>query len=71
MEPKHSVIKGLCCMSAANLCPHNTLKPFFISLDNLNKEQLKGTVTLMITMFYMRDLNKPLILIRVSSKLVA
>ena len=31
---------------------------------------LKGTATLMITMFYMKDLNRPRILIPVSSKLV-
>ena len=31
---------------------------------------LKGTATLMITMFYMKDLNKPCILIPVSSKSV-
>ena len=31
---------------------------------------LKGTATLMITMFYMKDLNKPWILILVSSKSV-
>ena len=31
---------------------------------------LKGTATLMITMFYMKDLNKPLILIPVASKSV-
>ena len=29
---------------------------------------LKGTATLIITMFYMKDLNKPCILIPVSSK---
>ena len=31
---------------------------------------LKGTATLIITMFYMKDLNKPWILIPVSFKLV-
>ena len=31
---------------------------------------LKGTATLMITLVYMKDLNKPLILIPVSSKSV-
>ena len=31
---------------------------------------LKGTTTLVITMFYVKDLNKPLILILVSSKSV-
>ena len=31
---------------------------------------LKGTATLMITMFYINDLNKPCILIPVSSKSV-
>ena len=31
---------------------------------------LKGTATLMITMFYMEDLNKPCVSIPVSSKLV-
>ena len=31
---------------------------------------LKGTATLMVTMFYMKDLNKPSILILVSSKSV-
>ena len=31
---------------------------------------LKGTATLMITMFYMKDLNKPGILLQVSSKSV-
>ena len=31
---------------------------------------LKGTATLIITMFYIEDLNKPCILIPVSSKLV-
>ena len=34
------------------------------------KIHLKGTATLMNTMFYMKDLNKPLILIPVSSKSV-
>ena len=34
------------------------------------RRYLKGTATLMITMFYMKDLNKPLILIPVSSKSV-
>ena len=33
-------------------------------------DALKGTATLMITMFYMKDLNKPRILIPVSSKSV-
>ena len=32
--------------------------------------QLKGTATLMITIFFMKDLNKPCILIPVSSKSV-
>ena len=31
---------------------------------------LKGTATLMITILYMKDLNKPIILIPVSSKSV-
>ena len=31
---------------------------------------LKGTATLMVTMFYVKDLNKPWILILVSSKSV-
>ena len=39
-------------------------------VQGVPSESLKGTATLMITIFYMRDLNKPLILIPVSSKSV-
>ena len=44
----------------------------FIIVENLKMiwPVLKGTATLMITMFYMKDLNKPCILISVSSKSV-
>ena len=44
----------------------NTYTSDFYKLGN----SLKGTATLMITMFYMKDLNKPWILIPVSSNLV-
>ena len=37
-------------------------------LDSIYHITLKGTATLMITMFYMKDINKPRILIPVSSK---
>ena len=40
-----------------------------IDLETFMKS-LKGTATLMITMFYMKDLNKPWVLIPVSSKSV-
>ena len=33
-------------------------------------DELKGTATLIITMFYMKDINKPLLLIPVPSKSV-
>ena len=35
----------------------------------MNDKYLKGMATLMITMFYVKNLNKPCILIPVSSKL--
>ena len=36
-------------------------------VKNLDQIRLKGTAPLMITLFYMKDLNKPWILIPVSS----
>ena len=42
----------------------------FFPIMSLNIASLKGTATSMITIFYLKDLNKPWILISVSSKSV-
>ena len=42
----------------------------FIYINSLLYVNLKGTATLMVTMFYMKDLNKPCILVPVLSKSV-
>ena len=42
----------------------------FIYINSLYYVNLKGTATLIVSMFYMKDLNKPCILVPVLSKSV-
>ena len=46
------------------------LVAYVLNILRMNGWNLKGTATLMTTMFHMKDFNKPLILIPVSSKSV-